>query len=67
MEQDLKLYVVQTVGVFVRAVMLFFVLKFTATEFDGTEMIALLAFLGGDSVISIVKTAIRAAKKKVTT
>ena len=62
---NMKVYLVQTIGVLVRGVMLFLVLKFSATTFDGTEMIALLAFLGGDTVISIIKAAIRTTKRNI--
>lgn len=46
-------------AVIIRGFMLFMVLNFTATDFDGTEMLALLLFLSGDSVISTVKEFVR--------
>jgi hypothetical protein len=35
------------------------VLNYTATDFDGTEMFALLLFLSGDSLISVARAVLK--------
>ena len=45
----------KALSVILRGLLLVGVLNLTATDFDGTEMVALLLFLSGDSVISALK------------
>lgn len=55
MSEEDREHLIKSLGVLVRGFMLYFILKYTSTVFDGTEMWALLLFLSGDSLISIGK------------